>query len=465
MKKIDVLKIVDKNLDNIIEDIAQVVKINSIYDEKTISKSKPYGNNIANMLDIFEQKIQSYSFDVNNIENKCLEVKIKGTSSKSFGIMSHLDTVPITNNWKTNPFELTRINDKFYGRGSSDNKGPSIMILWVLKMYMELNLTPKFDIYAIFGSDEERGSSDLDAYFKNHKHFDYGFSPDTDFPLIYLEKSYSHYVFKKENSYVENYDNYKLIFINGGTKINVVCDQVHVKIQCKNEKLLHKLIKLLDKNSFYYEILNLDIEFWITGVSAHAKNPIVGTNAIFKTAQFLKQIKLDKSGLEFISFINNYFTDDVVGKKLGIYEKDTHCSSTNNLAFCIYNENFSQLEFNYRSTISTNLEIINKKLTKIGKLYNFELIVLDQELPHFVDPESENVKILQKSYYDVLKKDVGIGVNGGRTYASKCKNTVAFGPLFKEDKAKIHSDEESISLRTIRDICAVYLQVLINISN
>lgn len=466
MKKIDVLQLVKDNQDNIIKDIKDLVKQPSNYDENTISLNAPYGKNIQKTFSLMSEKIKQNDLEVNNIDNVCLEIKLKGESSKRFGIMSHLDTVPVTNNWKTNPYELTRINDKFYGRGSSDDKGPSIMILWALKLYKSLNLIPKYEIVCLFGGDEERGSSDLKHYFSKNPTFDFGFSPDSDFPIIYLEKSYSHYKYEKtyqvENTNIKS--DYKINKIAGGTKINVVCDFVNVEVTCKNVKTLQKLVEVCEKEHVVYEINDLNVELSFSGVAAHAKHPNTGVNAIWIFCKMFTNLKLDNNAKDLVKFLNNYFVGDDFGKKLGIYDQDEHSFSTNNLALIHYNQQKAQIEFNYRSTLVTNLDVVNTKLSKIGQLFNFKLQVLEQEKPHYVNKESKNIKILAKAYKQIMGEDVELGVNGGRTYASSCANTVSFGPLFKKDKAKIHSDEESLSLNSIINVTAIYLQLLINIS-
>lgn len=465
MKNIDVLSLVKTHEQEIISDIKDMVSIRSDFDKDSVSNTQPYGKHIANVFAKMQEKANEYNIETKNLNNRCLEIKFEGTSNKRFGIMSHLDTVPVTNSWKTDPYELTRIGDKFYGRGSSDDKGPSIMVLWALKLYKHLNLTPKYDIVCLFGGDEERGSSDLKYYFKHNPTFDFGFSPDSDFPIIYLEKSYTHYKISKTYQTMEEVCDYKILELNGGSKINVVCDFVDVKLSCANEKALNKLIKICEQDDIYFEKNELILNLQFSGVAAHAKQPQNGQNAIWKFAQTFSNLKVDKTSQDYIKFLNNYFVDDVFGKKLGIFDEDEHTFSTNNLALISYSENEFSIEFNYRSTLSTDLELINNKLKKLVEVFNFNVDVLEQDKPHYVDKNSQNIKILANAYKQVMNESVELGVNGGRTYASSCENTVSFGPLFKSEESKIHSDEESISLKTIINVTAIYLQLLINISN
>ena len=46
--------------------------------------------------------------------------------------LGHSDTVDFTNGWDTNPFELTKKNEKLYGLGSCDMKGSIAAFLQAL---------------------------------------------------------------------------------------------------------------------------------------------------------------------------------------------------------------------------------------------------------------------------------------------------------------------------------------------
>ncbi len=52
-------------------------------------------------------------------------------------VYGHLDVQPasVSDGWDTNPFELTIKNDKMFGRGSSDDKGPAISWLHVVEAF------------------------------------------------------------------------------------------------------------------------------------------------------------------------------------------------------------------------------------------------------------------------------------------------------------------------------------------
>ena len=89
--------------------------------------------------------------DVNNIIAK------KGSSGPVIAFVGHTDVVPTgdVNQWATNPFELTELKGKLYGRGTSDMKGSVACMMLAIKKFLEENSSHDGTIMMILTSDEE----------------------------------------------------------------------------------------------------------------------------------------------------------------------------------------------------------------------------------------------------------------------------------------------------------------------
>ncbi len=71
-------------------------------------------------------------------------------------LSGHTDVVPTTGQkWSTNPFKLTKKNNKLYGRGSADMKGFISVVLFLIKDIRKDKL--KRPLHLIFSYDEEIG--------------------------------------------------------------------------------------------------------------------------------------------------------------------------------------------------------------------------------------------------------------------------------------------------------------------
>lgn len=78
----------------------------------------------------------------------------------------HLDVQPAKkeDGWATDPFELTELDGKLYGRGASDDKGPALSWLWVLEAWHELQLELPMNLKLLFEGCEEYGSLGLPEF-------------------------------------------------------------------------------------------------------------------------------------------------------------------------------------------------------------------------------------------------------------------------------------------------------------
>ena len=123
---------------------------------KTISGED--NNALINYCDDILKKIGATSFKTFDDEKKRVNLfatlKSKKTSNKKPLIFSgHTDVVPVSKNWKTDPFVATIKNDKIFGRGTCDMKGFIACTLAYAPMFAKINLDR--DIHFSFTFDEE----------------------------------------------------------------------------------------------------------------------------------------------------------------------------------------------------------------------------------------------------------------------------------------------------------------------
>lgn len=103
---------------------------------------------------------------------------------KTVLIYGHLDVQPalISDGWDTDPWVLTEVNEKLYGRGSTDDKGPVLGWLIALRAMKKLNIPLPVNLKFCFEGMEESGSVGLkDFVFEAHKDF---FFPGVDGTII-----------------------------------------------------------------------------------------------------------------------------------------------------------------------------------------------------------------------------------------------------------------------------------------
>ena len=76
-------------------------------------------------------------FRTKNIDGYCGYIEF-GEGEDLVGIIGHLDVVPTDEGWTYPPFSGTIFDNKIYGRGAIDDKGPVIASLYAMKSIFDL---------------------------------------------------------------------------------------------------------------------------------------------------------------------------------------------------------------------------------------------------------------------------------------------------------------------------------------
>ena len=102
---------------------------------------------------------REHGFETENYEYYCGSMWRKesgGPVEESIGFWGHLDVVPLGDNWQFSPYEPFEKDGYIVGRGSQDNKGPTIGTMYCIQCLDELGIHLKHPLRMFFGCDEER---------------------------------------------------------------------------------------------------------------------------------------------------------------------------------------------------------------------------------------------------------------------------------------------------------------------
>ena len=112
-----------------------------------------------------------------------------GEGDEMIAVLGHLDVVPEGDGWNYPPYGAVIDNGRMYGRGTVDDKGPTIAAFYALKAIKDAGVPLSRRIRIIFGLDEERGSRCIKHYVQKGEELPVmGFTPDGEYPIIYAEK-------------------------------------------------------------------------------------------------------------------------------------------------------------------------------------------------------------------------------------------------------------------------------------
>lgn len=91
-------------------------------------------------------------------------------ADKTLLFYNHYDVQPEEplEEWESPPYTLTFRNERLYGRGVSDNKGPLVANIFGVQNAFEAGYEPKCNIRFIIEGEEEAGSTNLREFCKAH---------------------------------------------------------------------------------------------------------------------------------------------------------------------------------------------------------------------------------------------------------------------------------------------------------
>ncbi|HSQ89950.1 Sapep family Mn(2+)-dependent dipeptidase, partial [Romboutsia sp.] len=270
----------------IVSSIVDCVKIPSVI--STATDNCPFGENIDKALRHTLNLCESLGFKTVYKDGYYGYAEI-GQGKELIGILGHLDVVPEgeLESWDFPPYEGVIDGDKLYGRGTQDDKGPTIGAIYAVKALMDLGV--KFDkrVRFIFGTDEENLWRCINKYSENGEEIpNYGFTPDSKFPMINAEKGLLQ------------------VFLNGlgNDDIELELGQAFNSVPDKaiyTGKYVNELVKELDKLNFEYTQDGQKV--CVLGKSVHSAVSDSGINAIARLAIALNNIGVASNAIKFIA--------------------------------------------------------------------------------------------------------------------------------------------------------------------
>src|SRR3712207_5856715 len=161
MTTIDFKAEVDKRKEAMLEDLSNLLSINSERDDSKADAKHPFGPGPVKALEFFLALAERDGYQTRNIDNYAGDFEF-GQGDEVLGIFAHLDVVPAGSGWETDPYKPVIKDNRIYARGSSDDKGPTMACYYALKIIKELGLPVSKRVRFIVGTDEESGWGDMD---------------------------------------------------------------------------------------------------------------------------------------------------------------------------------------------------------------------------------------------------------------------------------------------------------------
>ena len=266
---------VERQKEPLLQTLCESIRIRSV--QQPAQEGAPYGPGVQQCLEHALAAARALGFATVDLDHQMGWCEY-GTGDEMIAVLGHLDVVPEGDGWSFDPFGGIVQEGKVFGRGSMDDKGPTMAALYALAALRDSGLPLRRRIRLLFGTNEETGSADM-KYYKAHggEMPVMGFTPDGEYPVINGEKGIINVTFS--HTYTQT-GPVQLASITGGTAHNIVPAAARAEIVCPAEQKA-ELMQLAAGERISCTETHRGFTLQAAGVSAHGATPEIGINAAF----------------------------------------------------------------------------------------------------------------------------------------------------------------------------------------
>ena len=384
----------DDHKDEMFASLKELIAIDSSFRDP--SEDKPFGEGSAAALEWVQRFGDSLGLHTRNVDNRAVAMDWSD-KEPVLAVLSHVDVVPADPaEWTTPPFEMDIRDDCIFGRGSVDDKGPTVAVLYAVRCLKELGVSLGSGLRLVVGGGEELGSGDLEYYQERERLPEMVITPDGSFPVLNCEKGMVHLNFSAPYS--------GDMSICAGGAINAIPDRCVVS--------------------------GSGCEKTYTGRAAHGSRPENGDNAITR----------------FLSEYNG--ADPLLAGLKAFFPYGENDGSSCGLGF----------EDSITGKMTCALTQLNTRGGRLcGGITPDDM---DGMEPHHVPEDSRLVQTLLSIYERVSGRKGECIAEGGITYVHNTSGGVAFGAEYPWEQNNMHGADEHIPLSTFRDNFLMYAHAI-----
>ena len=445
-----------------LDDLARFIAVKSVL--SPAEEGAPYGAGSRECLTLARSMLEERGFQVSEFENMIITADL-GAAPAKMGILCHLDVVAGGEGWATDPFEMVIKDGKIYGRGATDDKGPSIAAMYA--MYCAKDLCPELrhGFQLLLGSGEESGCEDIAQYLEKNNPPPNVFTPDADYPVVNVEKGriMPHFAASWESELTLP----RIVSVTGGTTINVVPNRAEAVVEGFSlEETEGYCQEYSKKTGAAITAAQNGKQIIITtkGTATHAAMPHLGTNAQTALIEMLAAMPFAQSkGFGYVQALNRLFPHgDYLGRAFGIAMSD-EISGDLTLSFGVVRLSENELSGNFDSRTPACADDIDLA-GMVNAAFERAGIAVTRSTAsrcHHTPEDSPFVQTLLRIYEEYTGNPRSCLAIGGQTYVHGIQGGVTFGCLMPGSSNNIHGANEFISIDDLLVSAMMFAQAII----
>lgn len=432
----------DVHRDEFVADLIDWVGFPSVSDETDAAPGAPFGPNVARLFDRVVRRAEELGFKTETHEGYAISI-LSGEGKQEIGLASHLDVVPAGENWTFEPYQPFARDGFVVGRGASDNKGPALLDLYLLRAFRDLGVELKHDIRVIYGGAEETGMADLKYYAEHARVPRLTIVTDGGFPVNFAQKGGLNLVLHIPTGPV-------LARLSAGVAENAVPATATVVLKgIPASKVVQSLENVPAELRAVLSVSEDDGDVLVRarGQSGHSAFPEKTQNAIPLLVNGLIQASLvggaDLAAAQTVFRI----LQDPWGNGAGTAREDEATGKlTQNGGLAVPVEGGIDLHVDIRYPISADPDDLAATLLRAIAPLGGTIRVTRDAKPVHIDRSSPLVRLLQDTFDTVAGTKTEPFAMGGGTHARVLPRSITFGPGFGR-RPDISFNGEPVSVR------------------
>jgi len=466
----DLEKRIDERIDILIQEmvkeIGQAIRIPSV--QGPAEAGAPFGREVARALEFALSSGEKKGFVVKNVDNYAGHIEF-GSSGRLYAALGHLDVVPVEKggaDWSVPPFDGTVKDGAIWGRGASDDKGPTFAALYALYALKLLGVEPKNRIRVILGTNEETDWGCVQHYFQKEAYPDFAIVPDSVFPGVFAEKGILRLDMRAPLCPAGPTDPTPIvsnrILIEGGTAPNVVPKETRLRVISRNPEMIDQMLRNFRPGNqatlTWTRNPTGEFEILFTGAPFHAARPEGGINSIAACLDFCRSLGLAPLLKERLNRLWDAIGYDYSGKNAGISGQDGLSGAlTLNLGTIACDERELRVTLDIRYPVFFDKGRVFKQIESAFR--DFSIQESGSLAPLYVDPKGQRMRQLLRIYEDFTGEAAPPKAIGGGTYARAVPLGVSYGALFPGEESYAHRANERKSIASLTRACKIYARV------
>ena len=445
--------LVDSYRDEFVRTLQEWVRVPSVRSEP--AEGAPFGKDVARMMDLAMHTAEEMGFAVRGFDGYACDATL-GDRPEVLGVLGHLDVVPVGDGWLKPPFGATEENGRIYGRGSSDDKGPTLAALFAMKALKDAGVPLKRSIRLIMGGDEECDWKCMEYYGTHAEMPRIGFSPDASFPLINTEKGMLHF----ELRFPQPDEGLRILEMQTGERPNVIAGESSALV-AGGAELVEKVRAYAEKTGLDYraETTEKGVRLTAVGIPGHSAYPEGKRSAIGMMLKLLKELGA-RSGIATLAEAVGLESD---GTGLGCACRDEVSGPlTNNMGILRLENGAWYATLDFRCPVTADQDALIRACRE--HLPGMDVKVISRKAPHHVPADSELVTALLAAYEEESGLPGKCIATGGGTYAKVLEQGVAFGAIFPHEEELAHLANEYVSIDSMMLAMKIYANALMRLA-